>query len=294
MPPLVRRNPYAIRDNLLLDDLDLAAEEIALFQAAGGRTVVDCTSIGIHRDPLKLQAIARRTGLNVIAGCGYYTQDTHPPQMAAWSIDTIAEQMVRDLTEGIDGSGIRAGVIGEIGTSFPLHPDEKKCLAAAALAFRQTGAPIQVHTYPWARGGLEAVEILVRHGANPAKIVICHTDVQIDLDYIRQLLGRGVFVEFDNFGKEFVIEPNEQGFAGGSFDSDGQRIAALKVLIDEGFAKQLLITGDICLKCMLRRYGGQGYAHILTTIVPLLLNQGVDAAAVDVLLQHNARALYGQ
>ena len=130
---LVRRNPYAIRDNLLLDDLELAAQETAPFQAAGGRTIVDCTSIGIHRDPCKLQAIARRTGLNIIAGCGYYTHDTHPPEMAAWSIDTVAEQMIRDLTEGIDGSGIRAGVIGEIGTSFPLHPDEQKVLSGRRL-----------------------------------------------------------------------------------------------------------------------------------------------------------------
>ena len=78
-------------DNLVLDDLDLAVEEIAMFQAAGGRTVVDCTSVGIHRDPRRLLAIAQRTGLNVIAGCGYYTQDTHPPEMTRWSIDTIAE-----------------------------------------------------------------------------------------------------------------------------------------------------------------------------------------------------------
>jgi phosphotriesterase-related protein len=291
---LVRRNPYAIRDNLLLDDLELAAEEVAPFQAAGGRTIVDCTSVGIHREPRKLQAIAQRTGLNIIAGCGYYTHDTHPPEMSAWSIDTIAAQMIRDLTAGIDGSGIRAGVIGEIGTSFPIHPDEKKCLAAAALAFQQTAAPIQVHTYPWARGGLEAVEVLLRYGADPSKIVVCHTDVQLDADYIRQLLGRGVFVEFDNFGKQFVIEPNEQGFAGGSFARDSQRIAALKTLLDEGFAKQLLITGDICLKCMLRRYGGQGYGYVLETIVPLLLNEGVDPAAIELLLQDNPRLLYGQ
>ena len=99
--------------------------------------------------------------------------------------------MVRDLTEGIDGSGIRAGVIGEIGTSFPLHPNEQKCLAASALASRQTGVAIQVHTYPWARVGLEAVDILAQGGAVPEKIVICHADVQLDLDYIHELFNRG-------------------------------------------------------------------------------------------------------
>ena len=70
-------------------------------------------------------------------------------------------------------------MIGEIGTSFPLHPNERKSLAAAALAFRQTGVAIQVHTYPWARVGLEAVDLLTQYGAVPEKIVICHSDVHL-------------------------------------------------------------------------------------------------------------------
>lgn len=289
-----RRNPYAIRDNLLLDDLDVAIEEITAFQTLGGRTVVDCTSVGICRDPRRLREISLRTGLNVIAGCGYYTHDTHPPEMDAWTADDIAGQMIRDLTEGIDGTGIRAGVIGEIGASFPLHANEHKSLMASAIAFRETGVAIQVHTYPWSQVGLEAIEILLRGRVVPEKIVICHADVPLEMDYIRAMLRQGVFVEFDNFGKEFLLESDKQGFAGGSFARDGQRIEALKLLLDEGFAKQLLLTTDVCLKCLLRRHGGRGYAHVLETIVPALRGRGVDEKTLEILIQGNPCRLYGQ
>jgi len=290
---VVRANPYAIRDNLLLDEFELAVEEVMYFKAAGGQSIVECTSIGIHREPAKLRALAERTGLNIVAGCGHYTQDTHPAEMQTWTPGEIAEQIIGDMTVGIDGTDVKAGVIGEIGTSFPLHPNEQKALEAAALAHKQTGAAIQIHTYPWGQVGLEAADLLLKQDVDPAKIVICHTDVQIDLNYIRTLLRRGVFVEFDNFGKEFVIEPDGRGFAGGSFDRDTQRIAAIKVLTDEGFAKQLLLTNDICLKGMLHRFGGLGYDHILRNIVPLMLGSDIDQATIDGFLQDNPRRLYG-
>src|SRR5689334_6878969 len=88
---LLRSNPYAMRDNLLLDDVDTAVEEVQLFQKGGGRTVVDCTSVGIQRDPEKLREVARRTGLNIVAGSGYYTYDTHPADLeSAWPVERIA------------------------------------------------------------------------------------------------------------------------------------------------------------------------------------------------------------
>jgi phosphotriesterase-related protein len=288
----VRDDPYAVRDNLLLDDLDLAVREAQRFKSLGGRTIVDCTSVGIHRDARRLRELSLRTGLNVLAGCGYYTQDTHPPQMDAWSAEEITQQILRDLTEGIDGTDIKAGVIGELGTSNPLHPNERKGLVAGAMASRQTGTAIQVHTYPWGRVGLEAVDVLVGHGADPAKIVICHTDVEINLDYIRELLRRGVWVEFDNFGKEFNIPPNDRGFAGGVFARDEQRVAALKTLLDDGHARQLLLTNDICLKCMLHQFGGKGYDHILAGVTEIMIGVGIDRATIDVLVRDNPQRLY--
>jgi phosphotriesterase-related protein len=291
--PAARRNPYAIRDNLLLDDADLAAEEIARFGAAAGAGagVVELTCTGIHPRPQALAEIARKSGLNVIAGCGYYTQDTHPPGMGGLSAEEIAEEMVGDLTGGIGGTGVRAGVIGEIGTGNPIHPDEAKCLRAAARAFARTNAAIYVHTYPWGREGLLAARLLVEAGVDPGKIVICHVDVDIDMDYMRRLLALGVFIEFDDFGKEFATDSEGESFAGGPFASDEERVRALGDLIATGFAPQMLITNDICLKCMLRAYGGRGYAHVLEGVVPLMRRRGIPQAAVRTLLVENPRRL---
>ncbi len=289
----LRRNPYALRDNLLLDDLEIAVDEAKAFKRLGGGCIIDCTSIGISRNPRALKALAERTDLHVIAGCGYYTHDTHPAEMDEWSVETIAAQMVRDLTEGMDGTGIRAGIIGEIGTSDPIHPNEKKSLAAAALAYARVPAPIYVHTYPWGTRGIEAALILLEGGVAARHIVICHVDVQPELSYIRDLLGLGLMVEFDNFGKEFHVPVEERGFAGGIFMTDHQRIYLLKQLIREGGGGQLLVTNDICLKSMLCHYGGWGYGHILEHIVPMMGEAGIGKGEIDRMLIANPASLFG-
>ena len=284
----LRRNPYAIRENAIMDDLDLAVEELGYFKARGGRTVVDCTSIGINRSPELLRNVAQRTGLNIVAGCGYYTQDTHPADMPQRSAEDLAEEMTRDLTEGIGQTGVRAGVIGEIGTSFPIHPDELKNLRAAALAHKQTHAPLQIHTYPWGKAGLEASDLLISLGVAPDRIVICHIDVVVDLGYLRALLQRGVYVEFDNFGKEFYIDREDRGgFSGGVFAYDLERVRVIRQLVEWGHERQILITNDLCVKQMLRHYGGWGYAHILHHIVPMMEDEKIPGQVINRLIRDN-------
>jgi phosphotriesterase-related protein len=288
----LRLNPYAVKDNLLLDDMEIAVEEVCHFKNVGGQTIIDCTSIGIKRDVKKLQELSQRSGINIVAGSGYYTQNTHPEEMSHWSAEEIADQIVSEFTDGIDGSGIKAGVIGEIGTSETILPDEKKNLLASAMAFQKVNAPMYIHTYPWSQAGLEAIDLLLKNGVRPAKIVICHLDVDPDLDHIKAVLNRGVFVEFDNFGKEFVVEPSERGFAGGIFIRDLDRIRIIKELVESGFEQQLLITNDICLKTMLCNYGGFGYAHILKNIVPLMQSEGLTQDMIDLIILENPKRLF--
>jgi len=284
----LRRNPYALRENLVLDDLETAVQEVNDFKVAGGATIIDCTSIGINRSPQLLREVAVRTGVHIVAGCGYYTHDTHPPEMSRWSVETIAESMLRDLTQGIDASAVRAGVIGEIGTSDPIRPDEHKSLLAAAMAHKQTGAPLQIHAYPWGKAGLAATHILNDAGVDPARIVVCHVDVAIDLAYIRELLKTGVYVEFDNFGKEFYIDAADRiGFTGGIFARDLERVRAIKTLLEWGYDRQVLITNDICLKQMLRCYGGWGYSHIIRHIMPMMTDEGIPAPTIQQIVCQN-------
>lgn len=289
---MLRRDPYALRDNLVIDDVELAFEELGFFKAAGGKTVIDCTSVGAGRDIGRLQEVAERTGLNIIAGCGYYTGDTHPPELADFSSEEIAAGMTKDLTEGIDNTGIKAGMIGEIGTSDPITENEKKVLSAAAYASKETNVPINVHTYPWCRSGLEIVDHLLAEGAVPEKIVICHTDVQPNLPYIKSLLSQGVFVQFDNFGKEFYINKADRAFAGGNFVTDLERVRTINTILEWGFASQILITNDLCLKSMLRAFGGWGYDHILTNIVPMMLDEGIPQSTINGFLIDNPARMF--
>jgi phosphotriesterase-related protein len=228
-------------------------------------------------------------------GCGYYTYDTHPLELKEWPCEKIRDEMLNDLLDGVGCSKIKAGIVGEIGTGREIHPDEFKVLKAAALASVVTNAAIQVHTYPWADTGTDAADFLIKNGANPEKIVICHSDVALRKDYILKILERGVFVQFDNFGKEFEPDISSSGFAGGRFAKDIERVKVIKYLMEKGFEKQLLITTDICLKCLLKKYGGKGYSHILENIIVMFQREEVPAKTIrDVLLIKNPARMLKQ
>jgi phosphotriesterase-related protein len=285
---ILSRNPYAIKDNLWLNDVGLAEEELRSFKKAGGRTFVDATPRDMGRDPEALRDIAVGLGMNIIAGCGYYTYDTHPEDISKKTIEEIAEEMINDINTGMDGTRIRAGVIGELGTSQKIHPNEKKVLIASAKAHKETGAGIIVHTYPWTREALEILDVLSDTGADLQRVMICHIDVDIDLDYIGKIIRAGAFVEFDSFGKQYYIDKRYRGYAG-LFATDLERVKAIKELADQGYISQILITCDIVFKSLLHRYGGWGYDHVLTNIVPMMHEFGITDKQIDMLLKENPK-----
>lgn len=286
---VLSRDPYAVKDNLVLNDISLAKKEVLKFKKAGGDTLVDATSIGMGRNPDALRKISESTGLNIIAGCGYYTHDTHPHNMDNKTVDQIAEEMITDIKIGINGTNIKAGVIGELGTSKEIYPNEKKVLAAAAKAQIETGVGIIVHTYPWGKKGLEILDILSNNRARLNKVSISHVDVVIDIEYCKEIAEYGAYFEFDDFGKEYFIDKRYRGFAGGVFARDIERVKALKELIDSGYLSNILISCDVCLKTLLHSYGGWGYDHILTNIVPMMREEGITEEQIDVLLKENPK-----
>lgn len=272
---LLMKDPYALCDNLKLDDRDTAVAEVKRFADAGGRTFVDVTTPCIGRDVGFLKHLADETGLNVVASCGFYTADAHPAKIARMSVEEIADELTNELTVGIDGTGVRAGIIGEIGTSQKLYDDEVKVLRAAAVAHTRTGTPVMVHLNPWAKHALEVVDLLEAGGVAPEKICLCHLDVLLDLKDMRAVLKRGAYVEFDNFGKEFT-----SGSAYGRFPSDAERLEILYRLADDGFLPQLLASCDVCLKNLLTIHGGPGYAHVIGKMAALIRRQRSDAEAL--------------
>ncbi|WP_214628090.1 phosphotriesterase family protein [Paenibacillus agaridevorans] len=286
----LQRNPYAVLDNAVLDEEDVAIEELLSFKKAGGKTFVDLTLRDIGRDPALLAGLSHATGVYIVAGCGYYVHATHPPDMEQRTIDEIAEEIDNDIRYGMEGTTIRAGIIGEIGTSAILHPNEQKTLIAAAIVQQQSGLGVHVHTDLWARRGLEVINLLTEHGAEPGKICINHIDVDIHLDYLKALLDRGATIEFDNFGKEFYADHRHKSVLKGLFARDIERVRTLKALIDDGYLKQILISNDVCLKIGLHRYGGWGYDHMITNIVPMMLDEGITMEQIDTLMIANPAA----
>jgi len=283
----LKRNPLAIRDNLIISDENTQYNELMHFKNAGGKTLVDVTTTGLGRNPELLRRMAEKTGLNIIAGAGYYMEPFIPETILDYSIDELKKEIIKQLREGIDDTGVKAGVIGEIGFNLSSRYFEKNSLSASCRAQVETGAPLSIHVNPWAPAAYEAMEIINDHGVEPEKVVICHLDAKDDIDFLVGLLDKGIFIEFDDFGREVTRDLIHCRPGLGRFLTDWEMLRLLKRLIDRGYVKQILLSMDMCLKHVLRAYGGWGYDHILTNLVPMMLELEITQAQIDAMLIHN-------
>ena len=273
-------------ENCRLDDEDIAIEEAAFFKRAGGGTLVDLTSIGLGRNAPGLARIARATGLNIVMGCSYYVEENYPPEcrVETKSEDEIVDDIVGDILEGVDDTGIRAGIIGEVGCSWPLTANERKVLRASGRAQRLTGAPLTIHPGRHPEAPAEIVEVLGEAGADLGRTIIDHIDRTIDRkDILLDLARSGCVLEYDLFGSESSY-PFYPWAIPIDMPHDAQRLGWLKWLIAEGFGDRIVISHDICFRHQLTLYGGHGYAHILTNVVPLMRRKGFDEETIHTIL----------
>lgn len=283
----VRRNHTS--EDLRLTSVDLAVEELGRYVAAGGRTIVDATSIGLGRDPRGLAEVARRSGVHVVMGAGFYYRDYHAPDITDRDRDDLAAEIVADIRTGAGGTGVRSGVIGEIGLSHPLHPDEEKVLRAACAAQRETGAALMIHPGRDPRSPGRALDIVDAEGVDPARVIMSHIERTVfSRSEMQAIAGRGCYVAFDLFGQEssyYSLSPIDM-------PNDATRVEHIADLITAGHGQRLLVSQDICHKTNLTRYGGEGFAHILDHVVPLMRRKGMDEAAITALTVTNpARVL---
>ena len=273
-------------DNLFLGDIDAAIGEALLYKNEGGGSLVEATSRGIGRDPLGLARISRATGLNVIMGAGYYVPQSHPPDMDDKSEDEITEEIVRDITVGVGDTGIRSGIIGEIGCTWPLQDNVRKVLRASARAQSETGACILIHPGPEDECHQAILDVLVSAGARPQRVIMGHLDGTLtDLGLLKSLAETGCFLEYDNFSKE----DSHSFLSSRDRVNDVQRIEKLAFLAENGHVDQLVVAQDVCTKHHYTRYGGKGYAHILNEIVPRMRTKGFSEADVEAILVDNPR-----
>ncbi|HSO28451.1 MAG TPA: hypothetical protein VLS28_00990 [Candidatus Sulfomarinibacteraceae bacterium] len=275
-----RWNPGVHPDNYRLTDVAAAAEELAPFVAAGGGTVVEMTPPSLGRNVAAVREIAERAGVTVVQGTGQYLGATHEPWVAAAGEPAIAARLIADATDGIDGTGIRAGIYGEIGTSDPVTPAERRVLRALVIAAEETGLAISVHLHPWGHEGPSVLSELVTAGMNPERVVLGHLSTAIDRpDELRALAERGAVLGFDLFGFDHsLLGPGRWP------PSDRDVVGTIAGLIADGHRDRVVLGQDIGVRTRYRRWGGWGYAHLLEHIVPLLHEAGVGADDLEAML----------
>lgn len=284
----LRQDPFVNKHNIALDDLDLTIDEVRQFSAVGGKSIVDPTCRGIGRDPVKLRRITATTGVQVVMGAGYYLASSMPDEVARLSVDDIADQIVQEALEGVDGTDARIGLIGEIGVSSDFTAEEEKSLRGAARAQVRTGLPLMVHLPGWFRLGHRVLDIVEEEGADLRHTVLCHMNPShMDPVYQATIAQRGAFVEFDMIGMDFFYA--DQGV---QCPSDDEVARAIMTLVEAGFLDRILLSHDVFVKMMLTRYGGNGYAFVTKHFLPRLLRHGLPEQALDTLMVTNPRRVF--
>ena len=285
----IRYHHAANYDNSRLLDVDTAIDEADLYKQYGGVSLVDATSIGIARDPVGLTRISRATGVNVIMGAAFYVDVAHPAYVSERSEEELAEQIIRDVTEGVDGTGIKSGVIGEVGCSWPLTDNERKVVRAAARAQRATGAPILIHPGRDETSPLRIIDVLDEAGADLSRTIIGHLDRTVFEHSTLAAIGEaGCYFEWDLFGSEGVYyRPNPSI----QHPNDGTKLDDIAWLISEGYREKIVIAHDICSRHRLLKYGGHGYFYILAQIVPMMRRRGFSEESIQNILVNNPASI---
>jgi predicted metal-dependent phosphotriesterase family hydrolase len=262
----------------LLNDEHLARHELGLLRAAGGQTLVDLTLGEIGRNPAALRRASEATGITIIMGCGHYRD---PYLDRDWfdrhAVDAIADLIVADIEDGVDDTGIRAGIIGEIGADkWYISAAEERSFRAAARAHQRTGLTVSTHAARWPVG-LEQLRLLAEEGVDPRRVIVGHADTVPIPDYHLALARQGAYVSFDSIG------------TGTPYDLD-RAVDYVLALVRAGFGAQVLLSHDVFLRGHLAADGGPGYGYLLTQFLPRLVTAGLDPQEARSLVTSNPKA----
>jgi phosphotriesterase-related protein len=259
----------AAEEDAVIDDLRHARE-------FGLAAITDLSAPGWGRDPVALRRISEKAGVAVVGATGFYW-DPFPPIAIDGSIEALADIMVAEIESGVDGTGIRCGVI-KVGTPRG-EPDRvaERLFRAAAAAAAATGAPIITHTSspeqaPW------HVRILERAGTDLSRVVISHMGAAHDVSELCRLARSGVFMGIDKVS--FPKGP-----------TNDQLADLVRDACEHGLERQLILSSDIARRTLLRRHGGRGYCTVLADFVPMLLARGLSRSQVDTMLCENPARL---
>ena len=261
------------------DSFDLLCEDLREAYKYGVRNIVDMTNQSMGRAPKHVKRLMDETGINIIMSTGYYLEKFIDPAIMERTVGDIAEEAVRDLTEGIGESKMKAGVIGEIAWCHE-GPCEKELRAweGMCIAAHRTGAVVSTHP---SRGiqQIPQAEYLIAHGVSPEKIVIGHIEFYPDDEALKKLFSMGVYTGLDMIG-------NKDG------RGDEYRADTVRKVKEWGHLDQMVLSMDICEVKELRLGGGHGYVHLFESFIPMLKKRGITEEDIDLMLRENPKRIF--
>jgi phosphotriesterase-related protein len=262
-----------------LDTLEETIEEFKELKKKGVGNILDVTNRGMGRNLEYALKVKEESGINIIFSTGYYKEPFLPEEVYKLSEEQLKNIMVDEIVYGIEDSGIKAEVIGEIGTSKDqITPIERKLLITGARAQEETGKPISTHT-TLGTLGMEQIDILKANGAYLNKVIIGHVDLSGDIDYILKLIDKGVYVAFDTIGKINYM-PEER------------RLQMLMEICNRGLSNRVVLSMDITRKTHLRGRGGLGYSYLLDKFIPFIKDNGISEKDIENMLINNPREIF--
>ncbi len=256
-----------------IETVDEVVPEIKKMMELGVNSAFEVTTNDMGRDPLKLKEISDITGLNIVCSTGFYLSEYHPDKLNDMTKEEIADIYIKDLMEGIDNTGIKAGLIGEIASNKTAFiGNEKKILEAAGIASVKTGSAVSTHTGKFT--AMETIDILLNEGVNPDKVIIGHQDLIDDTNYHVSLLQRGINIGFDTCGKSAYVK-------------DEVRALNIMKLIEKGYGDHIVLSNDVSRRTYFTSYNQNGYLSVMNIVVPLLKEYGIKEADLHKLLVDN-------
>ena len=276
--------------NRWLLDREVAVREMQRMVNDGGKSVVDVSCHPMLLDPEGQREVSERSGVNIVRGCGRYIEEFMGPEDLVQGVEGLVADIVRDIEDGYGETGIRAGIIGEIGCSWPWTEAERRSIEAAVIAQQETGATVTIHPGRNVQAPFEIIAFVEAAGADLSRTIMDHIDRRIfEIDTLLRFADLGSVLEFDVFGWE-----NSRFSQDGDLDlsSDGVKITAIRALIDAGHVERIVVGHDIAWRTRMVEYGGHGYGHIYRNIVPMMQRRGfTDAEIRTILVENPARLL---
>jgi len=271
---VITHPPASVTDrDLAMESIAAATRELSHFHTAGGRALVEMTPRDYGRDPQALREIAAATGVHIICTTGWLKDKFCRLWVEDRTVDDLADEMIREITVGIDDTGVRAGVIKAASSLNTITLAEEKVFRAAARAHHATGALITTHTEKGTMA-LEQIELLRSEGVAPERILIGHLDHKPDLEYWRAVAQTGANLGIDQIGKEKYLP-------------DSRRIELILAMAAEGYTAQLCLAGDLARASYWPSYGdwgGPGLTYILWRFLPWLRECGLDSHQIEAMI----------